>query len=118
MMQAQTGDVAALTNIGDLYYYGARGMPRDLGASYDHYNRAAEAGNSGALAKVGSMYQKGEGVPQNYSKAVEAFNASAQLNDEKGHNGLAYMYFCETSDLQYDCRCLGIQETFDLRGCL
>lgn len=93
MMQAQTGDVAALTNIGDLYYYGARGMPRDLGASYDHYQRAADAGNSGALAKIGSMYQKGEGVPQNYTKAVEAFNASSQLNDAKGHNGLAYMHY-------------------------
>ncbi len=93
MMQAQTGDVAALTNIGDLYYYGARGMPRDLGASFDHYQRAADSGNSGALAKVGSMYQKGEGVTQNYTKAVEAFNSSAQLNDAKGHNGLAYMHY-------------------------
>lgn len=93
MMQAQTGDVAALTNIGDLYYYGARGMPRDLPTSFDHYQRAADSGDSGALAKVGSMYQKGEGVPQNYTKSVEAFKASARLNDAKGHNGLAYMHY-------------------------
>ena len=87
-MQADSGDVSALTNIGDLYYYGARGMPRDMGASFQHYERAAAAGNSGALAKIGSMHQKGEGVPQNYSAAVDAFNKSAVLNDPKGHNGL------------------------------
>ena len=52
MMQADSGDVSALTNIGDLYYYGARGMPRDMGASFQHYERAAAAGNSGALAKI------------------------------------------------------------------
>jgi hypothetical protein len=44
--------VAALTNIGDLYYYGARGMPQDHAESLNHYRRAADAGNAGAMAKV------------------------------------------------------------------
>jgi TPR repeat protein len=53
--------------IADLYYYGARGMPRDHVQSYQHYERAAATGDSNALAKIASMRLKGEGCAQNYT---------------------------------------------------
>ena len=105
MMQAEAGDVEAMTNLGDLYYYGARGMPRDHAASFAHYARAATVGdtavaagtgpgNSHAWAKLASMHMKGEGTRENYTAARLAFEKAASLDDNpKGHNGLAYLYY-------------------------
>lgn len=93
MLQAEQGDVAALSNIGDLYYYGARGMPRDHAASFEHYQRAAAGGDAASMAKIGSMAMKGEGTAENLTAAAESFNRSAAAGDPKGHNGLAYMYY-------------------------
>eukprot|EP01051_Picozoa_sp_SAG22_P011221 SAG22_NODE_1061_length_5763_cov_3.607345_3_plen_745_part_00 len=93
MMQAQQGDTAALSNIGDLYFFGARGMPRDLQTSFEHYSRAAAGGDAAAMAKIGSMAMKGEGTAENLTQAALHFNESANAGDPKGHNGLAYMYY-------------------------
>ena len=94
MMQAQQGDVEAMTNLGDLYYYGARGMPMDHAASFEQYSRAAAVGNSNALSRIASMHMKGEGTAENHTAAREAFEQSAAIDDNpKGHNGLAYLYY-------------------------
>ena len=52
----------------------------------------AEQGNAEAQFKLGRMYAKGEGVPQDYAQAVAWFRKAAEQGNAKGQNGLGAMY--------------------------
>ena len=41
LVRANEGDVAAQLASADLYYYGARGLPRDQAQALGYFNRAA-----------------------------------------------------------------------------
>jgi hypothetical protein len=52
----------------------------------------AEQGNAEAQFKLGRMYAKGEGVPQDYVQAVAWFRKAAEQGNAKAQNGLGAMY--------------------------
>ena len=52
-------------------------MPQDYGEAVRWYRRAAEQGNARAQNNLGTMYQNGRGVAQNYVQAHKWFNLAA-----------------------------------------
>lgn len=94
IVRADEGDVVAMLATGDLYYYGARGLPRDQIRALHYYTQAAAVHDPMALCGAAAMYLKGEGVPQkNVSKAVDLYEEAATLGSTKALNGLGYIYF-------------------------
>ena len=58
-VRAEEGDVNAMVNMGDLHYFGARGLPRDQIRALDYYSMAANAGNTQGMCCAAAMYLKG-----------------------------------------------------------
>ena len=58
----------------------------------DDTHLLAEEGDPMAQYELGIMYQNGEGVPQNYSKAVKWFRKSAEKGDAAAQLSLARIY--------------------------
>ncbi len=64
-------DEQAQIFIGDLYYFGLRGMARNYGRAVHYYRLAAELGNAYAMGRLGDVYIKGEGVEANNKTALQ-----------------------------------------------
>lgn len=45
MVRASEGHVPSMMAMGDLYYYGARGLPRDQVAALRYFEQAADLGS-------------------------------------------------------------------------
>jgi SEL1 protein len=82
-----------MLSMGDLYYYGARGLPRDQGMALDYFNQAAAHGDTSGMCGAASMYLKGEGTPANVSRAIELFENATRNGSVRAYNGLGYLYF-------------------------
>lgn len=52
-LRAEQGDVEAMWAMGDLYYWGARGLPRDQVQARDYFGRAADAGHMPSIVRRG-----------------------------------------------------------------
>lgn len=95
-LRADNGDVGAMVATGDLYYYGARGLPRDQPRALHYYEAAAAAGSAEGRCGAAAMHLKGEGTPagaKNVTKAEELYSAAAAQGSVKALNGLGFMYF-------------------------
>jgi SEL1 protein len=79
--------------MGDLYYYGARGLPRDQGLALNYFNQAAHLGDPTGMCGAAAMYLKGEGTTMNVSKAVELYENATRNGTIRAYNGLGYLYF-------------------------
>lgn len=77
----------------DLYYYGARGLPRDHARALRYYEQAAGLGDQSGLCGAAGMYLKGEGTPTNVTRAVSLYEEASELGSIRALNGLGYMYF-------------------------
>lgn len=53
---------------------------------------AAESGDQIAQAKLGTMYVRGRGVPQDYVKAVTWFRLAAEQGNANAQYNLGYAY--------------------------
>ena len=53
---------------------------------------AAERGDSDEMLSRGDMYFNGEGVEQDYAKAVEWYTKAAELGETNAMSNLGYMY--------------------------
>uniref|UniRef100_A0AAY4DCK5 Uncharacterized protein n=1 Tax=Denticeps clupeoides TaxID=299321 RepID=A0AAY4DCK5_9TELE len=63
--------------------------------AYEYFNKAANAGNTHAMAFLGKMYSEGsEFVPQNNDTALQYFKKASDLGNPVGQSGLgmAYLY--------------------------
>ena len=58
----------------------------------DRYRKAAEQGDALAQYILGVMYDNGQGVPQNYTKAVEWYRKAAEQGHSKAQSSLGVMY--------------------------
>jgi TPR repeat protein len=67
---AETGDLAAQNNLGELYETG-RGVPRDAGLAFAWYARSADAGFAPAQLNLARLYAAGIGVEVNRGSARE-----------------------------------------------
>jgi TPR repeat protein len=56
------------------------------------FRHLADLGDPKAQNKLGTMYQHGWGVPQNYSDAVSWFRQAADRGDADAQNNLGFMF--------------------------
>lgn len=89
------GDVEAMAAMGDLYYWGARGIPRDHERAFHYFERAAQAGNADAQCAVANMLLRGEGgVEQDNTTAIAWYERAAEAqNHPRALNGLGFIHF-------------------------
>lgn len=89
---AAAGDVEAMNNLGDFYYYGDEAGGRDYLQAITYYEQAAELGNAKAMYSMGYMYENGEGVSQNYQMAITYYEQAAAAGNTKAMNSLGQLY--------------------------
>lgn len=90
------GDEAAILAMGDLYYYGARGLARDQVLALQYYSQAHDLGNTVGSCGAAAMYLKGEGTKdnaKNVTMAIQLFESAAASGSVHALNGLGYIYF-------------------------
>lgn len=83
---AASGNADAQAAYGDMLWSGQGGLPRDRVQAFSWFLRAAEQGDSGAMAHVSRCYEAGDGVSRDdvlalrwCRKAAEAGNAWGQV---------------------------------------
>ncbi|KAG3189597.1 hypothetical protein PC128_g11677 [Phytophthora cactorum] len=92
-LRADNGDVEAMAAMGDLYYWGAHGVPRDHTQAYNYFNRAAQAGNVNSQSAVAGMLLKGEGTAQDNVTAIKWYEKASEKNHTRALNGLGFIHF-------------------------
>ncbi|GMF14112.1 unnamed protein product [Phytophthora lilii] len=93
MRADKEGDVEAMAAMGDLYYWGAHGVPRDHRQAYNYFNRAAAAGDVNSQSAVAGMLLKGEGTAQDNTTAIKWYEKAAEKNHTRALNGLGFIHF-------------------------
>jgi hypothetical protein len=88
---ADTGDVAAIVQLGDLYRMGW-GISQDYAQARQLYEKAVAAGNTDAMSSLGWLYQNGWGGVQDYAQARRLYEKAAAAGDPTAMNNLGYMY--------------------------
>ena len=78
--QAEQGDAAAQTYVGEIYEKGL-GIPPDYGAAALWYRKAAEQGSAPAAINLGSLYARGLGVPKDPQQALVWYARAAGQTD-------------------------------------
>ncbi len=72
MQAAQSGDLEAQTNVGEIYERGL-GVQPDYAAAASWYQKAADRNYSRALFNLGTLYEQGLGVAQDQLKALNLY---------------------------------------------
>ncbi|KAJ0394631.1 hypothetical protein P43SY_006468 [Pythium insidiosum] len=93
MRADKDGDVEAMAAMGDLYYWGARGMPRDHDQAYSYFHRAAQGGHTAAQSALAGMLLRGEGAPRDNEGALKWYRLAAAANHTRALNGLGFLHF-------------------------
>ena len=92
-LSAANGNAGAQRALGSMYYWGARGMPRDPARAATFFHQAAAQGDAASMANLGEMYAHGIGVPKADNKtALEYFEKAAASGNVGAINGLGFMY--------------------------
>ncbi|XP_021729906.1 ERAD-associated E3 ubiquitin-protein ligase component HRD3A-like [Chenopodium quinoa] len=90
--QAQKGNAAAMYKIGIFYYFGLRGLRRDIPKALSWFLKAAEKGEPRSMELLGEIYVRGSGVDRNYTKALEWLTLAAKQQLYSAYNGIGYLY--------------------------
>jgi len=105
--------------MGDLYYYGARGLPRDQvqvnlilyqllycnvmisfkQQALQYFSEAAALGDPSGMCGAANMYLKGEGTSMNATKAIELYEIATHNGSIRAYNGLGYLYYYGTEQV-------------------
>lgn len=88
---AQEGKVSAMYEVAKLFERG-RGTNLNLARAAKWYEKASDAGNTPAKARLGIMYFEGRGVEQNYKKALTLLKEAVKANIPSAQYQLASMY--------------------------
>lgn len=80
---AATGDARGSFLLGAMYQ-GGLGVVASPSEAAAWYEKAAQGGVLGSLAKLAQIYARGDGVPRNSEKALAYARQSAQLGDPEG----------------------------------
>jgi TPR repeat protein len=67
-------------------------VPKDLAAAAKWYRRAAEHGNAFAQFALGTMFDNGDGVAQDYVEAVRWYKRAVEQGETNAMVSLAYAY--------------------------
>ena len=81
-------------------YYGLASAAKneeDFETALEHYNKVVEDGTeplyiAGAMGNLGYMYANGEGVEQDYAKAIEWYTKAADSGNTTAMYNIGYMY--------------------------
>uniref|UniRef100_K3X201 Uncharacterized protein n=1 Tax=Globisporangium ultimum (strain ATCC 200006 / CBS 805.95 / DAOM BR144) TaxID=431595 RepID=K3X201_GLOUD len=92
-LRAEQGDVDAMAAMGDLYYWGARGVARDHVQAHEYFSRAAHAGHVSAQSALAGMLLKGEGSKKDNESAIMWYTKAAERNHTRALNGLGFIHF-------------------------
>jgi len=89
---AENGDVNAQSMLGQLYYYGARGVTQDYTLALKYFEKAANLGDAAAMSNLGHMYAQGFGTDQNNETSRKHFLDGVSRGNAAAKNGLGYLY--------------------------
>jgi len=89
--RAETGDPAAMTEVGRRYEIGD-GVALDPDMAIDWYRRAADAGDPPAQYMLGQMYLNGGIQPSDANRAAELFMRAAARGNAPAQAALARLY--------------------------
>lgn len=90
--QAQKGSAPAMRRIGNIFYFGLRGVRRNNTKALTWFSRAAEKGEPESMELLGEMYARGAGVEKNYTTAMEWLIRAARQGHISAYNGIGYLY--------------------------
>merc|ERR1711865_102306 len=76
---ADSGDPTAQSTLGQLYYYGARGIPRNYEQAMKYFQLSAQQGDGTSMSNLGHMYAQGMGTVGDNSTALHWFKKGASL---------------------------------------
>ena len=77
-----------------MIYYKGKGVPQDFQATGQLLLKlAAKQGDINAQKHLGRMYDDGDGVPKDYTKAAQLFRLAAEQGDAESQNKLGDMYY-------------------------
>ncbi len=79
--------------LGEDYYYGRNGKPKDFKKAVTNYRKAAKQGYAAAQNNLAIMYNDGKGVEQSYTEAVKWFRKAADQGYAKAQDNLAIRYY-------------------------
>jgi len=77
---AEGGDLAAQTNVGEIYEKGL-GVPPDYQMAAQWYRKAADKGFPRAAMNLGGLYEQGLGVPKDQAQALNWYRRASGLKD-------------------------------------
>ncbi|WP_293676264.1 Localization factor PodJS [uncultured Phenylobacterium sp.] len=89
-MAAESGDAAAMHNLG-VYYFRGEGGGADFTAAAQWFKKAAAAGVVESQYNLGLLYQSGSGVPRDLAEARRWFTRAAERGDAGATRALADM---------------------------
>lgn len=89
---AKGGDPVALFEIGARYSDGRAGLAADPKEAATWYQLAADKGFAPAEYRVGSIYEKGTGVPRDINKAKQYYEQAAIQGNASAMHNLAVLY--------------------------
>mmetsp|Transcript_16053 Transcript_16053/g.40851 ORF Transcript_16053/g.40851 Transcript_16053/m.40851 type:complete len:748 (+) Transcript_16053:59-2302(+) len=78
---ATQGNLAAMMAVGDAFYYG-RGVTRDWAQAVAVYRHASHLRNAQAFFNLGSMQERGEGLPRDLHLAKRFYDQAKSTNTE------------------------------------
>ena len=82
---ARNGDDKAQHSLGEIYYFGIRGIRRDAMKAKELFEQSAESGNKRAMAMLGHLYGRGHGVKADNETALKWFNKGAKKGSTLAH---------------------------------
>jgi SEL1 protein len=89
---AEKGDTGAQVALGQLNYFGIRGVTQDFSKAAEHFQAALDKGETSALGSLGHMYVLGLGVTKDHAVAYKHFKKGAEMGQAAAQNGLGYLY--------------------------
>ncbi len=90
---AENGDAVAQYSLGKLLENGGAGVPRDVVAAAQWYQRSASQGVSAAQNNLGLMYAQGRGVPQDVVRAAKFWRDAGAKDHVIAQFNLGLAYF-------------------------
>ena len=75
---AEQGDVSAMFELGCMY---EKGTTIDIKKAIEWYEKAADLDSRAAMHRLGEIYLKGQGVPQDYKKSKEWLEKALNLGN-------------------------------------
>lgn len=88
--QALHGLTDAQNVLAEMYYYGKRGLQRDLNRAVKYYQMGADKGDPEGLYNLGVSLLRGHGVEQNETEAIKLFQMSAEQDFPPALNALGF----------------------------